>query len=102
MPFDPKTLPPGVYAVYKQGPKMWPLVVQKALDATIFDIGKLTDMVFYLHHPERIGNPLKPHEAKLISEWKAFRTMITPLANARVSAFYRVFGKIEGTDVPGF
>src|SRR5215204_1451492 len=63
----PKKLPPGVYAEYKKGPKFWPLAVQKAMDAAIFDITKLTDIVFYLHHPERIGNPLKPFETKLIN-----------------------------------
>ena len=102
MPFDPKQLPPGVYAAFRQGPVAWPLVVQRALHATIFDITKLTDMVFYLHHPERIGHPLKPFETKLINEWKAFRTLITPSVNAGRSEYYRIFGRVEGTDVGGY
>ena len=107
MPFNPSTLPPAVQAAFKQGPKYWPLVVQKALDATLFDITKLTDIVFYLHHPERIGNPLKPHESKLINEWKAFRTTITPWAQQEEKIFIvRPRGcwpcGIEGTDVPSF
>lgn len=99
MAFDPKTLPPGVYAEFKKGPKFWPLTVQAAMDSTIFDITTLTDIVFYIHHPERIGNPLKPHESKLINEWKAFRTFITPWAERRRTRFYYLFNGIEGTDV---
>ena len=102
MAFDPKELPPGVYNAFKKGPLAWPLVVQQALNAAIFNVNKLADIVFYLHHPERIGHPLKPHEAKLINQWKAFRTMVTPQAKAANSSFYRLSGGIEGTDVSGF
>lgn len=104
MPFNPNTLPPVVQAAYKQGPKFWPLTVQKALAAAIFDITKLTDMVFYLHYPERMGKPLKPHESKLINKWKAFRTTISPwvqqqekVFNARPKPCWPC--GIEGTDV---
>ncbi|NOT48054.1 MAG: hypothetical protein HOP17_09955 [Acidobacteria bacterium] len=104
MPFDPKILPPGVYTEFKKGPKYWPLVVQRDMEAYIFDLTKLTDIIFYLHHPERIGNPLKPHESKLINQWKAFRTTITPWVEQKRSALYA--GPrgcwpcgIEGTDV---
>jgi hypothetical protein len=102
MPFDPRSLPPGVQAAFRQGALAWPLVLQKALDATIFNLNKLTDIIFYLHHPERIGRPLQPHETKLINQWKGFRTMITPSVRARTSEFYRIFDGTEGTDVPGF
>jgi len=102
MSFDPRKLPLGVYTEYKKGPKFWPLVVKKAMDAAIFDVTKLTDIVFYLHHPERIGNPLKPFETKLINEWKAFRTTIAPWIQQRRSEHVRLFNGIEGTDVPGF
>lgn len=87
MAFDPKKLPPGLYAEFTKGPKFWPLLVKRALTMHIFDTTKLTDLVFYVHHPERIGNPLKPHETKLINEWKAFRTTITPWAQQEERAF---------------
>lgn len=77
MAFDPKTLPPSVGSAFKHGPVAWMLVVQKAGEAGIRDVNKLTDIVFYLHHPERIGRPLAPTETKLINHWKGFRTLIS-------------------------
>ena len=107
MPFHPDNLPPKVQAVYKQGAKFWPLAVTRALEAAIFDINKLTDMIFCMHYPSRVGNPLKPSEIRLISEWKAFRTTIIPwvlreqrIFNARPRGCWPC--GIEGTDVPAF
>jgi hypothetical protein len=80
MSFDPKTLPPTVQAAYRQGPLAWALVVESCLRTGIEDPVKLTDIVFYLHHPERLGRPLLPTETTLIKQWKGFRTLIMPRA----------------------
>ena len=100
MSFDPKTLPPAVQAVFRQGPLAWPLVVENCLRAGIEDPGKLADIVFYLHHPERNGRPLLSTETTLIKQWKGFRTLIMP----RLANYHQQFysGRLEGTDVPGF
>lgn len=82
MSFDPRSLPAPVYVMFKQGAIVWPLVLEKALHSGIHDLNKLTDIVFYLHFPARIGNPLKPHETQLILKWKAFRSLIKPRLDA--------------------
>jgi len=86
MAFDPKTLPLSVGVVFKQGPLAWMLVVEKARQAGIRDLTKLTDIVFYLHYPERIGRPLGPAETKLINNWKGFRTLISTLLADKTGA----------------
>jgi hypothetical protein len=100
MSFDPKTLPASVQAVYRQGPLAWALAVDSCLRVGIEDPIKLADIVFYLHHPERIGRPLQSYEVSLINQWKGFRTLIMP----RLASFHQSFhiGHIEGTDVYGF
>ena len=100
MPFNPKELPVSVQSAFNIGPIAWPLVLERSLMSGIRDITKLTDIIFYLHHPERIGNPLKPHETKLIDQWKGFRTLVRQRAPRYVSPF--ISNLIEGTDVPGF
>lgn len=77
--FDPNTLPPSVREAFKMGALAWPLMVQRAITAGIKDLDKLASIVFYMHHPERNGQPIAAHEQKLITEWKAFRSMIAPL-----------------------
>jgi hypothetical protein len=78
MSFDPRKLPAGVYQAFRQGPMAWPLVVQRAIQAGIRDTDKLTDIVFFLHHPERAGRALAPHEGALINQWKSFRNLVQP------------------------
>lgn len=81
MAFDPKTLPTRVYNAFELGPLAWPLVIEEAIKEQMTDVNELTDIVFYLHHPDRIGDPLGQDDVGLISEWKAFRRLI----KARVS-----------------
>jgi len=85
MGFDPKKLPPTVESAFRQGPLAWALVVERAIGVRIYDLNKLTDIVFYLHYPERIGNPLKTNETALINKWKAFRVLIKPRLNTELS-----------------
>jgi len=100
MSFDPRTLPPSVQAAYRQGPLAWALVIENCLRVGIEDPVKLTDIVFYLHHPERIGRPLLPTETTLIKQWKGFRTLIAPRLASWHNQFYT--GRLEGTDVGGY
>ena len=76
MAFDPTSLPARVYEAYKLGPATWPYLVEKAKLAGITNPDKIADIVFYLHHPERIGRPLEAGDTALIKQWKGFRYLI--------------------------
>ena len=76
MAFDPKKLPAKVYETYKMGVLAWPLAVQEALESGILDLNKLTDIVFYLHHPELVGRSLAANDTALIKKWKLYRGLI--------------------------
>ncbi len=76
MQFNPEHLTATVRALYNEGSGYWTLVVKSAIQENIKDINFLTDMVFYLHHPESLGRPLRIHETKLIGEWKRYRGLI--------------------------
>jgi hypothetical protein len=78
MAFSPASLPETVREAYRMGPMAWPLVVQRAFVCGITSSDKLTDIVFFLHHPERNGKALASDETALIAEWKMFRNMIAP------------------------
>jgi hypothetical protein len=93
MSFDPNKLPASVLQAFRQGPMMWPIVVEKALGSGIRDLNKLTDIVFYLHFPERIGNPIKPSEFQLIGKWKHFRALVKPRLDAAM------MNRMDGFDV---
>ncbi|MGB7068082.1 MAG: hypothetical protein WBD22_01175 [Pyrinomonadaceae bacterium] len=74
-------LPGPVLEAYKLGVGAWPQVVQRAIAANITDANEIGNMVFYLHHPDRIGYPLQPGETALIQEWKRHRDY----ANTRIA-----------------
>lgn len=88
MAFDPKLLPAKVYEAFDLGPGAWPLVVERAIEAKITDVDKIANMVFYMHHPERLGRPLTADETTLIKEWKAFRTLVKPRVEAAAEVRY--------------
>jgi hypothetical protein len=76
MAFDPQKLPKNVYEMYKIGPVVWLSVIEEAIKVQITDVTKVTDIVFYMHHPERVGKPLTKYEVALIAEWKLFRNAV--------------------------
>lgn len=76
MTFNPKLLPPTLYEAYKKGPTSWVFVIKTAIELGIRNSDKLTDIVFYLHHPELKGRQLRVGETKLIESWKLFRFLI--------------------------
>lgn len=84
--FRVATLPRSVRDAFDIGALAWPLAVHRAIQAGISSLDDLTDIVFFMHHPERVvagvGQPLKtgdPQFDKLSREWKAFRTLISPM-----------------------
>lgn len=82
MAFNQNKLPKLVREGFNRGTKMWIDTVKKALEVDYTNVDKLTDMVFYMHHPELLGRPLRVGESKLIAEWKFYRTLIRVLVSA--------------------
>jgi hypothetical protein len=78
MAFNPASLPETVQEAYRLGPSSWGFVVQRAVICGIESLDKLTDIVFFLHHPERKGKSLASNEISLIAEWNTFRDLIAP------------------------
>ncbi len=84
MAFHPQKFPYDVRAAFEMGALAWPLAVQRSIAAGIYDVNALTNLVFYMHHPERTKyEPIKSSETKLASEWKAFRVLVKPLVEFR-------------------
>lgn len=79
MPFNPNHLPPTVYEAYKKGPTAWIFVIRTAIEVGYKNPDKLTDIAFYLHHPELGGETIKMNDTKLIAQWKGFRQIIKTL-----------------------
>ncbi len=65
-----------------------------ALDAKITNIDALTNIAFFLHHPELSGRPLRKDETKLIAEWMSFRTKI----KAFVPKWFKISSPSEPTN----
>lgn len=77
--FNPNNLPADVREAFKMGPLAWMLMVQRAVKAGITDIDRLASIVFYMHHPERNGQPIGAGEQTMINQWKSFKVLIAPL-----------------------
>ena len=78
MAFNPASLPATVQDAYRRGPNSWFYVVQTAVMSGMESLDKLTDIVFFLHHPERKGKYLASNEISLLADWKRFRDLIAP------------------------
>lgn len=101
MAFDPKKLPARVYEAYKMGVMAWPLVIQEALDAGIYDLNKLTDILFHIHHPERKGRALTADESGSIKKWKAYRGMIASRREGHIRERKSAFASAAAMPVSG-
>ena len=84
--FRVSALPSGVRETFAIGALAWPLAVKRAIESGLRNLDQLANIVFFMHHPERIvggvGRSLDPGEpqfAKLSAEWKAFRTLVAPM-----------------------
>ncbi|MBL8231872.1 MAG: hypothetical protein JNL98_25465 [Bryobacterales bacterium] len=79
MAFNPSNFPPSLRAEYeraKRSPVLWPVVVMEAARVNIKDEATLTNIVFFLHHPELNGRAIAAYETKLVEEWKWWRGMV--------------------------
>lgn len=86
-------LPRGVRDAFAIGVLAWPLAVQRAIAAGRRNLDDLTNIVFFMHHPERVVggvgraiDPGEPQFAVLSREWKAFRTLVQPLVRPSAPA----------------
>lgn len=86
--FRVASLPSGVREVFATA-VFWPLAVQRAIAAGQRNLDQLTNIAFFMHHPERIvggiGRALdlgEPQFAKLSAEWKGLRTLVAPMLKA--------------------
>lgn len=55
---------------------LWPLAIQRAVDAGITDVNKLTNMIFFAAHPERAGRKIsrsEPNFQKIRDEWEGYK-----------------------------
>lgn len=60
-------LPSSVQPLVKKGTSAWPKAVDEAIAKGIKDVDKLADLIFFMHHPERVGaggvgKPIDPDE----------------------------------------
>jgi len=76
--FNPSQYPARLQEIYRQGAMYWPVAVQTAKEIGYKQLDKLTDLVFYMHHPELHGRPINAGETTLANEWVAFRSLIRP------------------------
>lgn len=81
--------PTDTRTTFRQGAILWPLAVTQAIDGGVKNVDDLTNLVFFMHHPERMtgdtGRSLDPKETdfkRLASEWTGFRTMIGPIVKS--------------------
>jgi hypothetical protein len=82
-------LPRPVQDAFTMGPRAWPLAVRRAIDAGLVNLSDLTNIVFFMHHPERMSggegmalNPREPQFETLRKEWVAWRTLTAPMLKA--------------------
>ncbi|MDH4084708.1 MAG: hypothetical protein OEU99_14275 [Nitrospira sp.] len=85
--FHVSQLPQKAIDVFNQGfALLWPVAVREAVEAQFKDVNVLTNMVFFMHHPERMSNGTgkalkssEPNFTKLAAEWNGFKTLILPI-----------------------
>lgn len=85
MAFTEMNLPPTARALFlmaQKAPPLWPAVVKESYRVGIKDLNYLTDIAFFVHHPERGGRLISPGEPVLAREWKAYRSDIEALIPA--------------------
>lgn len=84
--FQLTEFPTDTRTTFRQGGILWPLAVTQAIDGGVKNVDDLANLVFFMHHPERMtgdtGRALDPKEAdfqRLADEWTGFRTMVRPM-----------------------
>jgi hypothetical protein len=77
----PDDLPPKTkseFLKHFRSPILWPIVVQQAVREGVKNASDLADIIFHMHHHDRINSPIGAGETKLIEEWKAWRKFVEP------------------------
>lgn len=89
--FDLSKFSAEVRAAFREAPAFWPITVDAAIKSGVRDPDKLADLIFFMHHPERMtgnkGRALKTSEANfdaLVEEWQAFRSIVMPILLPKV------------------
>ena len=92
--------PTDTRTTFHQGAILWPLAVTQAIYGGVKNVDALTNLVFFMHHPERMtgdtGRALDPKEAnfqRLADEWTGFRTMVRPMVKTPSSGTSSGSGK---------
>ena len=92
--------PADTRTTFHQGGILWPLAVTQAIDGGVKNVDDLTNLVFFMHHPERMtgdtGRALDPKEVdfqRLADEWTGFRTMVRPMVKTPSSGTSSGSGK---------
>ena len=82
--FQLKRLPPKAQSLFGQGSGSWRAAVAEAIGAGIRDPNDLADLVFFMHHPERMAAGIgrlidqkEPNFVKLRAEWNQHRNIVT-------------------------
>lgn len=88
MSFHFNSIPSAVLAIFKGGASLI-LAVNAAVAVGITSSDTLTDIVFFLRHPERSGKPLTKSDSALIKEWLEIQKEIN-----------RILNQINTPDVP--
>lgn len=83
--FRVDSLPASVQPLFKKGSSpSWPQALDEAIHAGVTDRNKLADLIFFMHHPERmrpdgVGTLIDPKERdfiKLRAEWQQYDTIV--------------------------
>ena len=76
-------LPPKARDFFNQGGGAWRAAVTEAANAGIRDVNELADLVFFMHHPERVSAGIgrailqkEPDFLKLRAEWNQHRKIV--------------------------
>jgi len=84
--FQLAQFPAETRTTFRQGAILWPLAVTQAIAGGVRNVDDLTNLVFFMHHPERMtgesGRSLDPKETdfkRLADEWTGFRIMVKPI-----------------------
>ncbi len=79
-------LPPKAREWFLKEAILWPVAIQEAMKGGVRDLNDLTNIVFFMHHRERLSNGIgkslqksEPNFKRLSQEWKAWRSLIKPI-----------------------
>lgn len=88
--FKTSSLPKEARELFNKEAILWPAAVSTAIEGGFSKIDDLANLVFFMHHKERmvkgVGKALDPSEPNfeaLASEWKGFREMVASMIKGK-------------------